>query len=223
MDIEIRDQPAYAVARATLDPGEAMVVEAGAMLAMTNLEIETKARGGMMRSLGRSVFGGESFFMNTFRAGSGGGELWVAPPLPGDMRVIEVAGELRVESGGFVAASEALQIDTKWSGGKGFFGSKDLIMLRITGTGSLVISAYGAIEEVNLAAGETFTIDTGHVVAFEPSVDFKVRKVGGLKSLFLSGEGLVVDLTGPGTVMMQTRSEESFLGWLVPKLPKSSS
>ena len=76
---------------------------------------------------------------------------------------------------------------------------------------------------MNLAAGETVTIDTGHIVAFTANLGFQVRKIGGIKSTLFSGEGLVVDLTGPGRVLAQTRSTDQFLSWLIPKLPRPSS
>jgi len=96
-------------------------------------------------------------------------------------------------------------------------------MLRCSGSGALVLSSYGAIHEVDLAAGQVFTVDTGHLVAFSEQLGFKVRTIGGLKSTFLGGEGLVVDLSGPGKVLLQTRSEGAFLNWLIPKLPKKSA
>ncbi len=96
-------------------------------------------------------------------------------------------------------------------------------MLHASGQGKLVLSSYGAIHEVNLPAGQTYTIDTGHLVAFTEGMGFKVRRIGGLKSTLFSGEGLVVDLTGPGRVLMQTRSQDAFLSWLIPKLPKPDS
>ena len=96
-------------------------------------------------------------------------------------------------------------------------------MLRCSGNGTLILSSYGAIHEVNLQPGEIYTIDTGHLVAFPENIGFHVRPVGGIKSTFLSGEGLVVDLTGPGRVLLQTRSVGAFLSWLIPKLPKHTS
>jgi uncharacterized protein (AIM24 family) len=74
-----------------------------------------------------------------------------------------------------------------------------------------------------LSTGERFTVDTGHLVAFSEGIGFKVNQVGGLKSTIFSGEGLVVELTGPGRVLMQTRSTDAFLSWLIPRLPKPSS
>lgn len=95
-------------------------------------------------------------------------------------------------------------------------------MLRARGNGKLIVSSYGAIHELNLSSGEKYTVDTGHLVAFTEDVGFNVRRVGGLKSTLFSGEGLVVDLTGPGRVLMQTRSTDAFLSWLIPQLPKSN-
>jgi uncharacterized protein (TIGR00266 family) len=122
-----------------------------------------------------------------------------------------------------VASETGINLDTKWGGAKTFFASEGLIMLRASGTGKLLLSSFGAIHEVNLEAGQTYTVDTGHLVAFSEGIGFKVRRVGGLKSTIFSGEGLVVDLTGPGRVLLQTRSTDAFLSWLIPKLPKRSS
>ena len=83
----------------------------------------------------------------------------------------------------------------------------------------MLLSSFGAIHDVSLSQGEKFTVDTGHLVAFTEGIGFKVRKVGGIKSTLFSGEGLVVDLTGPGRVLMQSRSTDSFLSWLIARLP----
>jgi len=162
--------------------------------------------------------------MNTFKAPNNGGQISVAPPLPGDLTVIELQNEkFMVQSGGYVASELGINIDTKWGGAKTFFASEGLIMLHCTGTGKLIVSSYGAIHEINLGAGQSITIDTGHLVAFTDGIGFKIRPIGGIKSTLFSGEGLVVDLTGPGKVYMQTRSMDAFLSWIIPKLPKTSS
>jgi uncharacterized protein (TIGR00266 family) len=225
VNIQIDDRPSYAIAKVALSPGEEIVAEGGAMVAMTDgFELETKARGGFLKSIARSTFGGESFFMNTFKAPAQGGTVRLAPALPGDMKVIELTGEqLMVQSGGFIASGPGLEIETKWSGAKTFFASEGLIMLRISGSGPLLVAAYGAIEEIELGPGERFTVDTGHLVTFTADIGFQVRKVGGWKSTLFSGEGLVVDLTGPGRLTLQTRSQDAFLGWLIPQLPKQGA
>ncbi|HIC93481.1 MAG TPA: TIGR00266 family protein [Anaerolineae bacterium] len=225
MQVEIRYRPSYSLALVKLDPGEAIRAEAGAMVSMSpGLALETKVAGGLLAGLKRSLLGGESFFMNTYRAPAQGGEIALAPVLPGDMMVRELKGEsLLVQSGSFVASSEGINLDTKWSGARTFFAREGLIMLKASGTGTLILSSYGAIHEMELGPGESYTVDTGHLVAFTEGMGFRVRTVGGLKSTLFSGEGLVVDLTGPGKVLIQTRSEDAFLTWLIPKLPKQES
>ncbi len=225
MQIELKYRPSYSLGIVQLDPGETLQVEGGSMVSMSaDISIQTQARGGLLKSLGRALLGGESFFQNTYQAGPNGGEVTVAPALPGDLYIAELQGEsLMVQSGSYVASSEAVTVDTKWGGAKTFFASEGLIMLRVSGQGKAILSSYGAIHEINLAAGERYTIDTGHLVAFSENMGFNVRSVGGLKSTLFSGEGLVVDMTGPGRVLLQTRSTDAFLSWLIPKLPKDHS
>jgi len=224
MEVSIKYRPSYSLALAKLTPNESIDVEAGALVGMTQgIELQTKARGGVLKSLARSMLGGESFFVNTYQASEQGGEIMLAPELPGDMIVRQMKGEtLLVQSGSYVASSEGIDVSTKWGGPKTFFAREGITMLKVSGTGKLVLSSYGAIHESVLAAGMTYTVDTGHLVAFDEDLGFKVRAVGGLKSTLFSGEGLVVDLTGPGEFLLQTRSEDAFLSWLIPKLPDRS-
>lgn len=225
MDIEILYKPSYSLGVLKLAGGEQVRVEGGAMVSMSDgVTIETKAAGGILKSLARSVLGGESFFQNIYQAPGGGGEVSVAPALPGDLFALDLQNEsLMVQSGSYVASEVGVELDTKWGGAKTFFASEGLIMLRTSGNGKLLLSSYGAIHEKNLASGEKLTVDTGHLVAFTDGINFRVTKVGGLKSTFFSGEGLVVELVGPGRVLLQTRSADAFLSWLIPQLPKPSS
>ncbi len=225
MKTEILYRPSYALAVVKLDAQESIQAEGGAMVSMTSgIQIETKARGGILKSLARSALGGESFFVNTFTASSGAGEITLAPALPGDVQMMELQNEtLLVQSGSYVASSDGIEVDTKWGGAKTFFGGEGLIMLRVSGSGTLIVSSYGAIHPVELASGQKYVVDTGHLVTFDADIDFKVRKVAGWKSTLFSGEGLVAELTGPGRLTMQTRSEDAFLSWLKPHLPKPSS
>ena len=124
---EILYQPAYAMARLTMSRGAEVRAEAGAMVSMSGtVEVDTKAQGGLMKSLGRSVLGGESFFMNTFRATADNAELVVAPTLPGDIEVMPLDGqELVVQSGSYLASDLSITVDTKWGGAKSFFVNDD--------------------------------------------------------------------------------------------------
>lgn len=225
MQTEILYRPSYSLALVKLAPNETVRAEGGAMVSMSaGMTLETKAAGGILKSLARSVLGGESFFMNTYRAPADGGELTLAPALPGDVVVRQIQNEsFMVQSGAYLASDETVDVNTKWGGAKTFFASEGLIMLQCVGTGTVLFSSYGAIHEKDLAAGERYTVDTGHLVAFTEGIGFKVRSIGGIKSTLFSGEGLVVDLTGPGKIFMQTRSQDAFLAWLIPLLPKPES
>lgn len=225
MQITIEHRPSYSLGVLKLEPREQVRVEGGAMVSMSQgIQLETGATGGILQSLKRSFLGGESFFQNIYTAPEMGGEITVAPALPGDLQTLSIhAGEeMLLQSGSYVASEIDINTDTHWGGAKTFFGGEGLFMLKLTGMGEVVISSYGAIFERVLSPGETYTVDTGHLVAFPAQMPFRVRAVGGIKSTLFSGEGLVVDLTGPGRVLMQTRSMSAFLSWLVPQLPKRS-
>ena len=200
MDYTIEYSPSYALGIIQINPGETMQAETGAMVSMSDtIKIETGTRGGVLRGLKRSMLGGESFFINTFRAESGPGEVTIAPALPGDIIALPMTGQtLFIQSGSFLAATEDVDIDTKWGGGKTFFSKEGLFLLKCTGHGTVFVSSYGAIHTIDLDSGENYSVDTGHMVAFDESVDYSVGKVGGWKSTLLSGEGLVVKLVGPG-------------------------
>ena len=221
---EVKYRPSYALALIDLDPGETVQAEAGAMVSMSpTISMETKAQGGLLGGLRRTVLGGESFFINTFKAEQPG-QVTVAPALPGDIVALELTGQtLLVQSGSFLAATEGVNVDTKWGGGKSFFSGEGLFLLRCTGQGTIWLSSYGAIHDIDLGVGEQYVVDTGHMVAFDDSVGYDVGRSGGWKSTLFSGEGLVVRLTGPGRFYMQTRSADSFLSWLIPQLPKQGN
>ena len=219
MHYEIEHGPSYALGIVQLDPGDQFQAEAGAMVSMSDtIKMTTAVRGGLMKGLKRSLLGGESFFINTFEAQQAG-EVTIAPSLPGDILALEISEPLLIQSGSFLAATPGVEIDTKWGGGKTFFSREGLFLLRCTGSGIIFISSYGAIRLVELGAGERYTVDTGHMVAFDETVRYSVGRSGGWKSTLFSGEGLVAKIEGPGRFYMQTRSPASFLDWLVPQLP----
>jgi uncharacterized protein (TIGR00266 family) len=225
VQVEIKYSPSYSIAFATLSAGETIKAEAGAMVSHTaGLQMETKAEGGIMKGLKRSLLGGESFFMNTFTATQEGDQIGLAPALPGDMAHWPLAGQtIYLQSGSYVASSAGVEIDTEWGGSKTFFSGEGLIVLKVSGTGDLVLSSYGAIHSVDLQAGQQYIVDTGHMVGWSDGVTYEVHKSGGWKSTLLGGEGLVCTLTGPGRIYLQTRSPQDFVNWLVPQLPKPSS
>jgi uncharacterized protein (TIGR00266 family) len=170
------------------------------------------------------VLGGESFFMNTFTASGPDAHVLFAPALPGDIVNWELDGRtVFLQSGSYLASSQDIDIDSKWGGAKTFFSREGLFMLKCAGTGNLLVSSYGAIATVDLVDGQTYIVDSGHMVGWDEGVKYEVQKAGSWKSTILGGEGLVVHLTGAGRVYVQTRSQDAFLDWLIPKLPTQRS
>jgi uncharacterized protein (TIGR00266 family) len=225
MQVEILASPSFSFATLTIAPGGEVQVEAGAMAAYTDgVQVETSARGGIMAGLKRSVLGGESFFINTFTAPAGG-SVSVAPSLPGDMATVSLDGSqaLYVQSGSWIASDPTIDVDTKWGGSKTFFSGEGLFLLRCTGQGDLLMSSYGAILSRTLGPGEGYTLDTGHIVAFDDTVQYTVQKAGNWKTTMLGGEGLVTRLVGPGRLWLQTRSPSDLLAWLIPQLPTQTN
>ena len=224
MQVDIQASPSFAMGAIRLGAGDSVKVEAGAMAAMSGgVEIQTASTGGLLGGLKRSVLGGESFFINTFTAPTGG-EISVAPKLPGDIIHLPLAGgAIFVQSGSWIASEPGVEVDTKWGGAKTFFSGEGLFVLRCSGAGDMLVSSYGAIVERQLQAGEVYTVDTGHIVAFDEGVTYAVRKVGNWKSTILGGEGLVTDFTGPGRILLQTRSPQDLIDWLTVSLPFTRS
>jgi uncharacterized protein (TIGR00266 family) len=223
MQVQIEGGPAFAFAEITLPPGGEVRMEGGAMsLIRGDVTVQTSTQGGFMKGLKRAL-GGESFFVNTFTSGSGG-IVGASQALPGDMSVVSLGGQdLLVQSGSWVASDAGVEVDSKWGGAKGFFSGAGLILLRCSGQGDLLLSAYGGIRDLTLAPGEQITIDNGHIVAFEQSVQYTVRKAGNWKTTLVGGEGLVTEFVGPGRVWLQTRSSSDLIGWLDARLPRHDS
>jgi len=221
MEHEVLYRPSYSLLKIKMERGEAVSAEAGAMVSMSSgIEMKTAAKGGVFGALKRSMLGGESFFINTFSAVEAG-EVTFAPSLPGDISALELKGQtVYAQSGAYIASSPSVEVDTKWGGAKTFFSREGLFLLKMSGMGDVFLSSYGAIHEIDLEAGQKYTVDTGHMVSFDEGVGYNVKRVGGLKSTLFSGEGLVCELTGPGKIMIQSRSADAFLSWLIPKIPK---
>ncbi len=227
MEIAIRHAPSFAVARCTLGGGEVVRAESGAMMATSDgVAIEASMQGGLMKSLKRGVLGGESFFITTYTAPPAGGWVDVAAHLPGDMMTVEVGAQpLFIQRGSYIASETGVEIDTKWGGFKSMFGGEGGFLLRATGGGTVVVSCYGALDRIRLAEGETVVVDSGHMVAFDESVTFSLRRAAGGKTMqtLKSGEGFVFDFRGPGEVMVQSRNPNALVQWLTTVLPFSRS
>ncbi len=227
MDIAIRHAPSFAVARCTLGGSEVVRAESGAMMATSQgVGIEAAMQGGLMKSLKRGVLGGESFFITTYTAPPGGGWVDVAANLPGDMTTVEVgATPVFIQRGSYIASESGVEIDTRWGGVKSLFGGEGGFLLRAGGHGTVVLSCYGALDRIRLAEGESITVDSGHMVAFDEGVSFELRRAAAGRTIqtLKSGEGFVFDFRGPGEVMVQSRNPAALVQWLTTVLPFSRS
>jgi uncharacterized protein (TIGR00266 family) len=225
MDITVRHNPSFTVARVGLAGGETVKVESGAMMATSGgVAMEAKMDGGLLKSLKRATLGGESLFITTLTAPAQGGWVDVAANLPGDA-IVQNVGDgqaVFIQRGSWLCSSSGVELDTKWGGFKNLFGGEGGFVVRAAGTGQLVLSCYGALDTVDLAAGETLTLDTGHMVAYSEGTTMSIRTAtGGAIASAKTAEGLVFDFTGPGWVMTQSRNPKQLITWLGANMPGS--
>ncbi|MGB9826908.1 MAG: TIGR00266 family protein [Thermosphaera sp.] len=208
MEWRVEHRPSYSILKVKLNPGERVYAEPGAMVYMSSgVQVETKAHGGIVKSLLRTALAGESFFINTYYAREPG-EAWFAPSLPGDISYVELKGDkgLVIQDTSYIAHHGDVNLTTAWRGLRGLIAEGELVWLKAEGKGGVWISSYGAIEEVNLKPGEKVLVDNFHFVAMDDGIKWDVKAFGGVKSFILGGEGFVVEVTGPGRLYVQTRS-----------------
>jgi uncharacterized protein (TIGR00266 family) len=235
MKHQILYQPSYSLAVLSLERGEQVVTESGAMVSMSpTIKIEAKMSGGGMFGALKSAMGGESIFRTTFTAEGGPGEITVAPAAVGDIMPVELRGtKFFVQRGSYLAGDAGLNIGVQGSL-RGALSGEGLFLLTVEGSGLLLVSSFGAIHTKELSAGEEYLVDTGHIVAFEHTVSWQIEKASGptqgvggfLKGMVqsaLSGEGFVCRYRGPGRVYLQTRQLSGFAQQLIPFLPRPSS
>jgi uncharacterized protein (TIGR00266 family) len=203
---------------ATLDQGETLTAEAGAMTYMDpTIEVHTRKREkSLLGTIGLSLFGGQSFFVNDYTATNGTAEAaFVAAPV-GDIKQLDISpgNGYIIQKSAYVASTAGIDLDIKWEGfTKGLFG-QGLFMVKATGSGQMFINTFGAIDTHILHPGQTLIVDNFHLVGFSESCSYKVTRFGGLKETLLSGEGLVTQITGPGEVHLQTKNLQEFTEWL---------
>jgi len=220
MDYKIRSQPSYSLLEVEIVPGETVVAESGAMTWMTdNIKMITSTRGGILKGLGRSVLGGESFFQNTYSAEGGTGTLGLAPGQPGDIVPYDMDdGELLLEKGAYLASEEGINLDSNFQGLRGLF-NEGLFILRASGAGLLFFNGYGGIEEVEVDG--SYIVDNGHAVAWEPTVDYQITRGRSIRS-FLFSDQLLLKFHGRGKVWVQSRNPKSLANWVYPFRPQTS-
>jgi uncharacterized protein (TIGR00266 family) len=224
VQVQLRHNPSFTVARCVLAGGELLRVEGGAMIAHSaGVQLEAKAQGGVLAGLKRSVLGGGSFFVTTYTAPAQGGWVDVAGVLPGDTVSIDVTPDrpFFLRRGSWIANSDGVQIDTQWGGMANLFGGEGGFGFRASGQGEALVSIYGAVDLIDLEPNEVVTIDTGHVVAYDLGLRFQMRRAVQGRSIqsLKSGEGWVFDFTGPGRVLLQSRNPEALQHWVAEAAP----
>ena len=231
MKHEITFKPSFAMVRFDLEPGESVVTESGSMVGMsTNMQIKTSIGGtglgffgklfNLLIALIRKVLGGESMFFNTYSPSGSAGDLLVAPALVGDIVSMPVSTgrSVIIQPGSFVASTPGVTLKTRWGGLRSILGREGAFLLEASGQGEVWVNAYGGIREIDISG--SFICDTGHMVAFDTSLNYKLRMAGGgMFTAFKSGEGLVFEFSGNRKLLIQSRNLDTLVSWITPALP----
>ena len=221
-----------------LDPNEAVVAEAGGMMFMEDgIQMETifgdgaQQNTGFLGSLlgaGKRLLTGESLFMTVFQnRGMGKKKVAFGAPYPGKIiavKLSDVGGELLAQKDSFLCAAKGVSLGIAFTKrfGAGLFGGEGFILQRLQGDGFAFIHAGGTLYERNLSPGELLRVDTGCIVAFQPSVDYDIQMVGGIKSALFGGEGLFfATLRGPGRIWLQSLPLSRLAGRIVAAAPQT--
>ncbi len=212
METEIRNKPSFANIHVKLGPGDQVIAEADAMASMSStVDIKTQWSGGFTKAVLKRIFGSESLFVNVFSTESEG-ELVLTQAFPGDIECIELKGNtLFLQPGAFLACEPGVKLGLGWAGIRMLVAREGLFRLKVSGTGKIWFGAYGGIFEREI--GDEYVVDSGHLVAYEPSIKIRIGMAGGVFSSFFSGEGLVTKVTGPGRIYMQSRSFGGLAAW----------
>ncbi|MCR4642910.1 MAG: TIGR00266 family protein [Lachnospiraceae bacterium] len=225
MQFSIEGEP-LPVVICTLDAGETMITEKGAMSWMTpNMKMETSSNGGVGKMLGRA-FSGEAMFQNRYTAEGGAGMIAFASSFPGSIRSFEIApgNEIIAQKSAFLASTAGVELSVHFQKklGAGLVGGEGFIMQRLSGNGVVFLEFDGYIKEYELQPGQQMIIDTGYLAAMTASCSMDVQTVPGLKNMLFGGEGIFnTVVTGPGHIWLQTmpvfQLASSIRGYIVNK------
>ncbi|MDE3119789.1 MAG: TIGR00266 family protein [Nitrospirota bacterium] len=226
MKSEILYPGAFPMVRIELAAGETVKAESGAMVACSpTVDVESKMEGGFLGALSRRMLSGEKFFFQTLRATRGAGEVLLAPTVPGDIVVLELDGvnEYLVQKDGFLAGADSVKIESKMQSlSRGLLGGEGFFILRMSGTGTLVLNSFGAVHKVALKPDQEYIVDNSHLVAWTATTSYNIEKASaGWIASFTSGEGLVCRFRGPGVVYIQSRNPGGFGNWIRQFIPVS--
>ncbi|MBD2102457.1 TIGR00266 family protein [Leptolyngbya sp. FACHB-261] len=219
MKTEIRYKPAFATIFVTLGPGEKITAEASAMVSMsTGIEMTTQFSGGVLSALLRRLLGGESLFLNTFaNLSSAPQQVVLTQSTPGDIMFINLQGnQLCLQPGAYIAHEPGVNLSIRWAGFASWISGEGLFKQVVSGNGRVFFGSYGGLTEKTVV-GE-YVVDTNHLVAYEPQLNLQVGLSSSLFGSFFSGEGLVNRIMGNGKIVLQSRSMDSLVKFLYPKV-----
>ena len=215
MKVDIRHKPSFATLFVTLMTGDSIVAESDAMASMSkDTGMRTRFNGGFFKALLKRFFGGESLFVNEFFCPEGveSVDVVITQPTPGDLQEMTMDGNvLFMQPGAYLASETGVTLGVSWAGFASWIGGEGLFRLKVGGKGRVFFGGYGGIFE-KVVEGE-YVVDSGHLLAYEPTVTLKMGLAGGLISSIFSGEGLVSRMKGQGKIYMQTRSLDGLAAW----------
>jgi uncharacterized protein (TIGR00266 family) len=213
MEIQIRNRPSFANLLVRLSRGDRIVAESNAMASMSSsISLATRFNGGFWRAILRKLFGGESLFINEFGTDSQG-ELVLTQPFPGDIECLPLRGtSLYLQPGAFLACDPTVTLGLGYAGFASLLAREGLFRLQVHGDGRVWFGAYGGIMTKDID-GE-YIVDSGHLVAYEPTIALKLGMAGGIFSSIFGGEGLVLRLRGKGRIYLQSRSMSGLAKWV---------
>ncbi|MCA9902169.1 MAG: TIGR00266 family protein [Anaerolineales bacterium] len=207
-----------------LDNGESVFTESGGMAWMKgNVEMNTNTRGGLLKGLARSL-SGESLFLTTYTCKGSQSMVTFTPEAPGSIvPVVLGSGESRIcQKDAFMVAEDSVSLEMHFRRklGTGLFGGEGFILQKISGPGIAWVEIAGEVREYSLQAGETMQVDPGHIAMYEPSVNYDIQRVKGVKNMLFGGEGLfLASLTGPGKIWLQSLPLSNLASKLMQYMP----
>lgn len=209
-----------------LEEGDSVYTESGGMAWMTgNIQMETSTRGGMLKGLARSL-AGESLFLTSYTCRGGKALITFTPEAPGEILPLELADNQSIicQKDAFMVAEDSitLELHLRKKLGAGFFGGEGFILQKLTGPGAAWVEIAGEVRTYKLGPGQTMRVDPGHIAMYEPTVNYDIERVGGLKNVLFGGEGLfLATLTGPGRIWLQSMPLSNLAAKIARYLPNN--
>jgi len=232
MNYKLTQSTAFPMVEVTLSRGEEIQIERGGMVYHSgDVTLEGKMNsnsggmGGFIKALGRSMVSGESFFITRAKGLNDGAKIALAPGAPGAIRELRLGTQQwRIRDQAFLACDGGVSYEMKrQSFGKALFGGTGgFFVMETRGTGSMLVSSYGDIIELNMDGAKPLVVDNTHVVAWSTTLDYEIKVASGTFG-FTTGEGLVNEFHGAGSVLIQTRNVEALAGMLRPFFPSNNS